>query len=400
MRRVLLALLLFVNFTRPALAAEDTDVIALALSLGRPIVLVENPITKLLEPKIWEQQTALTAAPNLRVRTDQNGYLLTSVGAYSGVDGPLTPFGNIRLRTDSNGYLIVTTSAAGGAGTATAFTATNTTGAVFTAGNTTPLSTATPTLITLGGTFANTSTCAKTKLQLFMDTGTGCMGIGADGAGLYYTSAGAAYIHRFFVNDVLSTQITAGQILGVDGTSGAPFYSFTSEPTLGFWRSAAATTTHQGAFITTGNISASTSGSTINVGSTGAFFWGARALMRSPANGIVTVSNFAETIGSEVKVDALPVASACGAGSPAVTAGSTPFAGSVTVGTGGPTTCTITFGGTAFPSAPFCTANVATSTAASTRAIGTLATTTVLTLVPATAWADSTVTTWVCVSSK
>lgn len=124
------------------------------------------------------------------------------------------------------------------------------------------------------------------------------------------------------------------------------------------------------------------------------------AWLKTTATGVVTVSNSAETTGSTLKVDALPVASACGAGSPAAVAGSTPLAGSVTVGTGGPTTCTITWGGTAYPSAPYCTGSVASTTAANTRAMGYLGATTTLTIVPSAAWADSSVVTWVCISSK
>lgn len=50
----------------------------------------------------------LTNALNLRVRTDANGYLVTSSGTYTAPDGPLTAFANLRLRTDANGYLIST----------------------------------------------------------------------------------------------------------------------------------------------------------------------------------------------------------------------------------------------------------------------------------------------------
>ena len=112
------------------------------------------------------------------------------------------------------------------------------------------------------------------------------------------------------------------------------------------------------------------------------------------------MANAALTIGSQLKVDALPVASACGAGAPAVIAGSTPWSGGVTVGTGGPTTCTITFGGTAYPSAPRCHGNVETATGANARNMGYSATTTVLTIVPSAAWADGSVVNWDCVSAK
>ena len=114
----------------------------------------------------------------------------------------------------------------------------------------------------------------------------------------------------------------------------------------------------------------------------------------------MNVVNAATTIGSTLNVSALPVASACGAGSPAAIAGSTPLSGAVTVGTGAPATCTVTFGGTAYPSAPHCSGSVETTTAANARAMGYSATTTVLTIVPAAAWADSSVVNWTCISSK
>lgn len=67
----------------------------------------------LLHAGTIEEQGPLTVAPNLMVRTDANGYLLTTAGEYTAQDGPLTPFGNIRLRTDSNGYLMVTLGSGG-----------------------------------------------------------------------------------------------------------------------------------------------------------------------------------------------------------------------------------------------------------------------------------------------
>ena len=48
----------------------------------------------------------LTVASNLRVRTDENGYLLLTGAVAGATPGPLTNFGNIRLRTDENGYLL------------------------------------------------------------------------------------------------------------------------------------------------------------------------------------------------------------------------------------------------------------------------------------------------------
>lgn len=184
-----------------------------------------------------------------------------------------------------------------------------------------------------------------------------------------------------------------------DGTSGAPSIAFASEPTLGCYRSAAGTITCTGGLALSASNSFSAGGD-ITLGAANMVRFGARLKFRSPADGIYTALNSAETIGAEFKVDALPVASSCGAGSPAVVAGSTPMSGSVTVGTGGPLTCTITFGGTAYPSAPHCNGAVETTTAANARAMGYSASATVLTIVPSAAWADSSVVNWDCFSSK
>lgn len=69
-------------------------------------------------------QGPATNALNLRVRTDANGYLIMSSGAYSAADGPLTNFGNIRLKTDSNGYLLTTFGSAAAIGPVASITAT------------------------------------------------------------------------------------------------------------------------------------------------------------------------------------------------------------------------------------------------------------------------------------
>lgn len=184
-----------------------------------------------------------------------------------------------------------------------------------------------------------------------------------------------------------------------DGTSGAPSHTFASEPTLGFYRSAAGIVTVVGALVLSGTNSLSVGGD-VTLGAANMVRFGARGKVRSGADGIFTVLNNGETIGSEFKVDALPVASACGAGSPAVVAGSTPMSGAVTIGTTSVATCTITFGGTAYPSAPHCSGAVETTTAANARTMGYSASATVLTIVPSAAWVDSSVVNWVCVSSK
>lgn len=118
------------------------------------------------------------------------------------------------------------------------------------------------------------------------------------------------------------------------------------------------------------------------------------------SNGTFTIVSNGVATGVTLKADALPSVSACGAGSPAVVTGSTPWYGAVTIGTTAVATCTITFNGTAYPSAPHCSGVVETTTPANIRAMGYSASTTVLTIVPASAWADSSVVNWTCGSSK
>jgi hypothetical protein len=164
------------------------------------------------------------------------------------------------------------------------------------------------------------------------------------------------------------------------------------------WRSASGVITAQApTFAVSAHL---TAGGNITVGTGSSLLLGNRGIFSAPAVGQINLLNAAGTIGSQLKVDALPTVSACGAGSPAVIAGSTPLSGGVTVGTGGPITCTITFNGTAYPSAPRCSGAVETVTAANARAMGYSATTTVLTIVPATAWADGSVANWHCISAK
>lgn len=156
----------------------------------------------------------------------------------------------------------------------------------------------------------------------------------------------------------------------------------------------ALTTSGGGGLTTSGVVSMSGSGTSSEIRMLNS------TISNGQAVGQITLMNTGRTIGSNLKVDALPTVTSCGTGSPAVDSQSTPLFGSVTVGTGGPTTCTITFGGTAYPHNAICVASVATSTAGNTRAIGTSASATVLTLVPATAWADGSVVNWICGSGK
>lgn len=189
----------------------------------------------------------------------------------------------------------------------------------------------------------------------------------------------------------------------VDGTAAAPSLTFASASNYGLYLAAF------GVNITAGGTPTAYVGSnTVQIAANSSFQWSttnntigiASDLgLGKGAGGRLDVTN-GSTIGTTFNVSGLPSVSACGAGSPAVGAGSTALSGSVTVGTGGPLTCTITFNGTAYPSAARCSGVVQTTTAANVRAMGYSATTTVLTIVPATAWVDSSVVNWNCWSSK
>lgn len=182
--------------------------------------------------------------------------------------------------------------------------------------------------------------------------------------------------------------INSNRILVGDGTSGAPSYSFNSEPTLGFWRSATNSIKFQGGGgITTPRLS-NTGDS--QFGSSGSYL---RVLM----NGQWMFADNSLTFGSIVNVSALPTIASGFGTSPSITAGSTPLAGSVNVGTGGvATTGTINFNGAAFPSVPFCTYSDSTSNIV-TRGTPTTST---LVLNATTPWLGSDIISWLCISSK
>src|SRR5690242_1044035 len=79
------------------------------IGVRRAIALASVAVPAVVEPSAeMGADGPLTPLMNLRGRTDANGYLLTTSGAYSGADGPLTALANLRGRTDANGYLIVT----------------------------------------------------------------------------------------------------------------------------------------------------------------------------------------------------------------------------------------------------------------------------------------------------
>jgi hypothetical protein len=110
----------------------------------------------------------------------------------------------------------------------------------------------------------------------------------------------------------------------------------------------------------------------------------------------VSLRNNGSTIGSPLKIDALPTVASGFGTSPAITAGSTALAGSINVGTGAPGTGgVINFNGTAFPSAPF----VVCQDDSSLLVVRCTATTTQMTIA-ATALTASDIISWVVISSK
>jgi hypothetical protein len=149
-------------------------------------------------------------------------------------------------------------------------------------------------------------------------------------------------------------------------------------------------------FIAGGEISSVTVVRPISNG--GGIHWlGGTALTSANTDGHLTMTNDAGTIGSRLKMDALPTVASGFGTSPSITAGSTPLAGSVNVGTGGiATSGVINFNGTAFPSAPF----VVATTSLTNAVVRATASTTQLTLTSTTAWTASDVITWHAISSK
>jgi hypothetical protein len=179
-----------------------------------------------------------------------------------------------------------------------------------------------------------------------------------------------------------STVTFTGAVRFPDGTAGAPSIAFTNEPTLGLFRQGS------GLIEVVGG----------NFWDSGVLFIGAIATrVDSPGDGLIRFLNNAGSIGSEFKVDALPTVASGFGTSPAVTAGSTPLAGSVNVGTGGVATSgVINFNGTAFPSAPF----VVCMDDSSIIGVRATASTTQLTITSTTPFNANDVISWICISAK
>ncbi len=93
-------------------------------------------------------------------------------------------------------------------------------------------------------------------------------------------------------------------ILFPDGTAGAPSIAFASEPTLGFSRPSAGIIQANGAFQSTGNLSASTN---LISGSTNFLIFGARSTIGAPGDGTFNLATSATTtgVGLDVATDAI-----------------------------------------------------------------------------------------------
>jgi len=212
-------------------------------------------------------------------------------------------------------------------------------------------------------------------------------------------------------NNVISSP---GKFLAGNGTLTSPSYSFTSEQTSGWFRNGAgdlwlsvlgvprfkANTVSTSLLATDGGAYFSVTPAIVQVNSAILNFSNAgtgKFSIQIPVNdGWMTMTNNASTIGSVVKIDALPTVASGFGTSPTITAGSTPLAGSVNVGTGAAGAGVINFNGTAFPSAPFCVV-LDDSTVLAVRAT---ATTTQLTITPTATFTASDIISWICISSK
>jgi hypothetical protein len=194
--------------------------------------------------------------------------------------------------------------------------------------------------------------------------------------------------------------ISGTRFLGGNGTVALPTFSFTSEPNLGFFRPGAGYLS----FGELGNMDWTTGGGNFIMTSTESLGFANTAnpysgamdtkFLRAAA-GILTISSAGVGPGVDIKVDALPTIASGFGTSPSITAGSTPFAGSVNVGTGASSSGVINFNGTAFPSAPFCVA----TDDSSIMAVKSSASTTQLTIA-AIAFTASDIISWICVSAK
>lgn len=314
-------------------------------------------------------QGPLTNALNLSMRTDSNGYLITSSAGYTASDGPLTALGNLRLRTDANGYLLTTFGASGSGTTGPSGIATTSTDG-FVLENSTAATVGVP---------VQQSPRLRFRSQVWNST-----------------AVAATNTNDWFIESVPTTGATPVGVLkfGSSLNGAAATFPFSFSTVVGAGSSNIDSST---GLLTLGGNSNVASMASLRAGIGSQLGWSSRSQMLAPTDGSVTLNNAAIALGSTLKFDALPTIASGFGTSPAITAGSTPLAGSINVGTGGTaTTGVINFNGTAYPSAPFCIVTTTTTTTP-TRV---LASTTQLTLNSTVAWLASDVVNWHCVSSR
>ncbi len=291
---------------------------------------------------------------NLRGRTDDNSSLIVSSLAYSGTDSALQNFANMRVKTDTNGYLITTFGASG-------------------AGTSGPSGIATTS--TDGFVLAN-STAATAAIPVQQSP------------------------RLRFRSNVWNTTVTAVNNTDDWWIESVPVSGTTPSGLLKFGKSLnGGATTYPFTIDSAGNTSTALSISyagNINGGAASLVSWSGTTRLGAPLVGQLNVVNTGQTSGAALNVSALPTVGSGFGTSPAVIAGSTPFAGSVNVGTVAPgTTGTITFGGTAFPSTPHCIAN----NTITAQVVKATPTTTQLVLTSA-GFTASDIVDWICISSK
>jgi hypothetical protein len=199
---------------------------------------------------------------------------------------------------------------------------------------------------------------------------------------------------------------SAGLVL-VNGTPGVPSFAFANSLGTGVYARAAGvidfmSATHS---VTVPNVEfgnnyievvqgGATSSGLLFSGSTTDASAAIGAGISSPASAVLLVTSSVSTQGLRLQFG-VPTIGACGAGSPAIVAGAADVRGRVTVGTGGPASCVVTFA-TTWTVVPECWGSVVSTTAGDARAIATSTTTTALTLTPATAFVDSSVVAFGC----
>lgn len=206
---------------------------------------------------------------------------------------------------------------------------------------------------------------------------------------------GQATITRLFTGGVISNPL-----LAPDGSAASPSYSFTNDPNTGLYRVSADVlgVSYGGALRAQFGGNANVWGETLGFGGSAGT---PTAYITSTADGVATLNDLNKSEGIRLQFAAIPsltLSFGFGTGA-AVGTGSTDTAGAVFVGSTTSSQGTVTFAST-WSNAPYCTASIATQTAGSTRAIGAVASTTKLTLVPATAFAASTTAVWTCIGAK